>query len=113
MANTYTTKINSMFCVQSPEPDYVVNVLFTVEGTDGTHTASIDGNIMFETEQEANFVPYAQLTDAIVMGWINEATDNQANYYANIDGQIQSQVTPPVSPTAQPLPWATLEAPVK
>ena len=108
MANTYTTKINSMFCVQSLEPNYVVNVLFTVEGTDGTHTASIDGNVMFSTEQEAEFIPYDELTDVIVMDWINEATDNLANYYANIDGQIQSQVTPPVSPTAQPLPWATV-----
>jgi hypothetical protein len=101
-----------MFCVQSSNPDYVVNVLFTVEGTDGTYKASIDGNIMFSTEQETDFIPYANLTDVIVMGWINEQTDNQANYYANIDGQIQSLVTPPVSPSAQPLPWATLQAPI-
>jgi len=40
MSITYTTTINSMYCVQSPQPDYVVNVLFTVSGTDGTHTAS-------------------------------------------------------------------------
>jgi hypothetical protein len=112
MANKYTTKINSIFCVQSPEPDYVVNCLFTVSGDDGQgHTASIDGNVMFSTEQEAEFIPYDELTDVIVMDWINEATDNLANYYANIDDQIQSQVTPPVSPTAQPLPWATLAAP--
>ena len=42
MAITYTTTINSMFTVNTPDPDYVVNVLFTVSGTDGTHTASID-----------------------------------------------------------------------
>ena len=106
MANTYTTTINQMWTVDSPEQGFVVNVLFTVSGTDGTHTAEIEGNIQFTPETQENFIPYAQLTDAIVLGWINEATDNLANYYANIDGQIQSMVTPPTSPQNTPLPWA-------
>jgi hypothetical protein len=95
-----------MYTVPNPT-GYVVNVLFTVSGTDGTHTASIDGNIQFTPEQtESGFIPYSQLTQAEVLGWINAATDNQANYYANIDGQIQSMITPPVSPSSQPLPWS-------
>ena len=108
MSNTYTTTIKSMYCVQSPQPDYVVNVLFEVSGTDGTHAATIDGNIQCAVEaNDPNFVPYANLTPTIVLGWINAQTNNQANYYANIDGQIQSLVTPPVSPQNTPLPWAT------
>ena len=102
----YTTTITSMYTVNTPNPDYVVNVLFTVSGTDGTHTASIDGNIQFTSEQESTFIPYADLTETIVLGWINEATNNQANYYANIDGQIASMVNPPVSPSNTPLPWS-------
>jgi len=113
MATTYTTTITNMYTVSTPDPDYVVNVLFTVSGTDGTHTASIDGNIQFAQEaKETGFIPYANLTEAIVLGWINEATDNQANYYANIDGQIASMINPPVSPSSQALPWTTLEAPI-
>ena len=105
---TYKTKITSMYTVNTPDPDYVVNVLFTVTGVDGTHTASIDGNIQFaEKSSDNEFIPYDQLTEEIVLGWINEATDNQANYYANIDGQISSMVNPPVSPANTPLPWAT------
>ena len=105
MATTYSTTIQSMYTVPNPT-GYVVNVLFTVSGTDGTHTASIDGNINFTPEQnQPDFVPYDQLTQAEVLAWINEATDNQANYYANIDGQIASIVNPPVSPASQPLPW--------
>jgi len=108
MSITYTTTITSMYCVQSPQPDYVVNVLFTVSGTDGTHTASIDGNVQLAVEaNDPNFVPYANLTQATVLGWINAQTNNQENYYANINGQIASLVTPPVSPTATALPWAT------
>ena len=104
---TYTTTINSMYTLNTPDPDYVVNVLFTVSGTDGTNTASIDGNCQFDSEQESTFIPYADLTEEMVIGWINAATDNQANYYANIDGQIASIVNPPVSPSSQALPWAT------
>ena len=103
--NTYTTTINKMYTLNTPEQGFVVNVLFTVSGTDGTHTASIDGNIQFTDQVESDYIPYDQLTEAQVIGWINDATDNQANYYANIDGQIQSMITPPVSPAAQPLPW--------
>ena len=90
MATTYTTTITAMYTVQQPDPDYVVNVLFTVEGTDGEHTASIDGNIQLaETKDNPDFVPYADLTPEIVLGWINEQTDNQANYYANIDTRAE------------------------
>jgi hypothetical protein len=96
-----------MYTVPNPT-GYVVNVLFKVSGTDGTYTASIGGSIQFTPEQDQpDYVPYDQLTETEVLGWINEKTDNQANYYANIDGQINSQVNPPVSPSNTPLPWAT------
>ena len=103
---TFTTTINQMYTIPNPT-GYVVNVLFTVNGTDGTYTAKIDGNISFSPEQDqVDFIPYANLTEAIVMGWINTATNNQENYYANVQGQINSMITPPVSPTSQPLPWS-------
>jgi len=109
MTTIYTTTINSMYTINTPEPDYVVNCLFTVSGTDGTHTASIDGNVQLAVEaSDPNFVPYADLTEEIVMGWINAQTDNQANYYANIDGQLESIINPPVSPQNTPLPWSSV-----
>ena len=105
MSTSFTTTINQMYTVPNPT-GYVVNVLFTVIGTDGTHTATIDGNINFAPEQDhVDFIPYANLTEAIVMGWINTATNNQENYYANVQGQINSMITPPVSPTSTALPW--------
>jgi hypothetical protein len=105
MATTYTTIINSMYTLNTPEQSFVTNVLFTVSGTDGTNTASIGGNVQFTDQVETNFIPYNELTKEEVIGWINTATNNQENYYANIDGQINSMVNPPVSPEAQPLPW--------
>jgi len=103
---TYTTTITAMYTVPNPT-GYVVNVLFNVSGTDGTYTANIDGNITFTPEQnQPDFVPYDQLTQDEVIGWINTATNNQENYYACVQGQINSMITPPVSPSSQPLPWA-------
>ena len=106
MATTYTTTITNMYTAPNPA-GYVVNVLFTVSGTDGTYLVKIGGNITFTPEQsEPGFIPYDQLTQDEVLGWINSATDNQASYYANIDGQLNSLVNPPVPPENTPLPWA-------
>ena len=107
MSTTFTTTINQMYTIPNPT-GYVVNVLFTVSGTDGTHTATIDGNINFAPEQDqVDFIPYANLTKEIVMGWINTATNNQENYYANVQGQLESLANPPVSPANTALPWTT------
>ena len=107
MANTYSTTINALYTIPNPA-GYVVNVLFEVTGTDGQgHTAKIDGNCQFTPKQGDTIIPFAQLTQAEVLGWINQATNNQANYYSNIDGQIASLVNPPISPSNTPLPWAT------
>ena len=108
MANTYTTIIDSMYTVSVPTPDYVVNVLFTVMGVDptGAYKASIGGNVQFaNTADQPSFIPYDELTQDEVLGWINAATDNLFNYYANIDGQINAMINPPVVPVITPLPW--------
>lgn len=102
---TYTTTITTMYTVPNPT-GYVVNVLFKVTGIDGTYTANIDGNITFTPEQDQpDFIPYNELTQDEVISWINTATNNQENYYANVQGQINSMITPPVSPSNTPLPW--------
>ena len=100
----YVTTINQMYTVPNP-PEYVVNVLFTVSGIEGEYTAQISGNIWFTPEPGQTIIPYEQLTETEVIGWINAATNNQENYYLNINGQIESQINPPVVPEAQPLPW--------
>ena len=66
---TFTTTINAMYTLDTPEPGFVVNLLWTVTGVDGQYTASIDGNSQF-TVQEGTFTPYPQLTESQVIGWI-------------------------------------------
>jgi hypothetical protein len=93
-----------MYTLQTPDPDYVVNVLWQVTGVDGTYTASIGGNTQFSSaDQEGTFVPYDQLTEATVIGWIPES--QIASAQACVQGQIDSMITPPVSPANTALPW--------
>ena len=105
MATIFTTTINAMYTLQQPDPDYVVNVLWTVTGVDGDHTASIGGNTQFDSSQAPeNFIPYDQLTEATVIGWISP--EQIASAQACVQGQIDSMITPPVSPENTPLPWS-------
>jgi hypothetical protein len=104
MTTQFTTTITAMYTVQQPDPNYVINVLWQVTGVDGTYTASIGGNTTFESQQAETFVPYDQLTEALVIGWI---PDNQINSaQACVQGQIDSMITPPISPQNTALPWA-------
>jgi hypothetical protein len=64
----------------------------------------IGGNTTFDSNQAETFIPYADLTEAIVIGWIPEQA--MASAQACVQGQIDSMITPPVSPQNTPLPWS-------
>ena len=101
---TFVTTITAMYTLQQPDPNYVVNVLWKVTGVDGTYTASIEGTTQFNSaDQVGEFIPYADLTEAIVIGWIPE--NRMTSAQAGVQGQIDSMITPPVSPANTPLPW--------
>ena len=100
---TFTTSINAMYTMDTPEPGFVVNLLWTVTGVDGSNTASIDGNSQF-TVQEGTFTPYDQLTESQVIGWI--PPEQIASAQSCVQGQIDSMINPPVSPQNTPLPWS-------
>lgn len=107
MEITYTWNVNSMSVLQTPDPNYVVSVQWTCAGTDGTNTADIGGSSQFSSNQEGTFVPYADLTEAMVLGWISADLGEHgvSNTEATVEGQINSIVSPPVTPTTEPLPW--------
>ena len=104
MATTFTTRITTMYTLQQPDPNYVVNALWEITGVDGTYIASIQASTQFNSaDQEGAFIPYDQLTEATVIGWIPE--QEISNAQACVQGQINSMITPPVSPANTPLPW--------
>jgi len=104
MATVFTTRIIAMYTVQQPDPNYVINALWEVTGVDGTYTASIQGNTQFDSTDQTTFIPYADLTEELVISWIPESAISSSQ--SCVQGQIDSLITPPVSPSNTALPWA-------
>ena len=105
---TYTWTIESLYTqTLADEADYVVIANYLVVGVDGEYSASLSNIAQFSTENVENFIPYADLTNEIVVGWVQSVlgVDGVANLEACIQGQIDSQINPPVSPINTPLPW--------
>ena len=90
----------------SGEQNYVVIANYEVVGVDGVYTSSIQDSARFSTANVDSFIPYEDLTNTIVIGWIQAllGVDDVANYEASIQGQIDSQINPPVTPQDTPLP---------
>jgi hypothetical protein len=101
---TFVTTITSLYTLQQPDPDYVINVIWQVTGVDGEYTATIQGNTQFSSQQATPFIPYDQLTEAIVIGWI-PASDIESSQQC-VQGQLNSLITPPALPQDTALPWS-------
>lgn len=107
---TYTWAVTALYTeTVATEQDYVVIANYTVVGVDDTYSAELSNIARFSTASVTPFVPYQDLTEAIVIGWIQDelGVDGVSNLEACIQGQINSQINPPVVPVNTPLPWAT------
>jgi hypothetical protein len=107
---TYTWNVTALYTQTiEGEQNYVVIANYKVVGVDGTYTASLSNIARFNTASVSPFVPYEDLTEAIVIGWIQAelGPDGVSNLEACIQGQIDSQINPPSVPVNTPLPWAT------
>jgi hypothetical protein len=108
---TYTWNVTALYTETiDGEQNYVVIANYEVVGVDGTYTASLSNIARFSTENVDNFTPYEDLTNEIVIGWIQAelGVDGVSNLEACIQGQIDSQINPPTVPQNTPLPWATV-----
>jgi len=109
---TYTWNVTALYTETiAGEQNYVVIANYEVVGTDGTYSASLSNIARFSTASVSPFIPYEDLTNHIVIGWIQSelGVDGVANLEACIQGQIDSQANPPVVPMNTPLPWAIEE----
>ena len=107
---TYNWNVTALYTETiAGEQNYVVIANYEVVGVDGTYSASLSNIARFSTENVDNFTPYEDLTNEIVIGWIQAelGVDGVSNLEACIQGQIDSQINPPVVPQNTPLPWAT------
>ena len=108
---TFTWAVTALYTeTVATEQNYVVIANYTVVGVDGEYTASLSNIARFNTASVSPFIPYDQLTEDIVIGWIQAdlGVEGVSNLEACIQGQINSQINPPVVPMNTPLPWATI-----
>lgn len=87
----------------------VVLVQYLVTATDGVNTAQKFGTTRLTLDSAATFIPFADLTEAQVLTWVNAEMSKRevAEIQAQLIRQLERMANPPVRPTPQPLPWAT------
>jgi hypothetical protein len=108
MAVTYTWNVVQMDCYpeQDGNTDVVFVVHWTLSGEEAGFSGGVYGSVGVTLDAGATFTPYADLTLAQVIGWVQDALgeDQVTAYEANVAQQINDQVVPPV--VTPPLPWS-------
>jgi hypothetical protein len=90
------------------QTDVVTRVFYTVLADDGEgHTADYSNFAYTPLDPSVPFIPYADLTPEIVIGWVqtNLGPERIAAIEESLAISIQRQVTPPPEPQSFPLPW--------
>jgi len=96
-----------------PQKDGETNVVFNVnwqcqavQDKDGVPYGAVEsGSAACTLDPSAPFTPYEQLTQTQVLGWCWANGVDQTAVEASVQGQIDSQINPPV--IQPPLPWVT------
>ena len=86
---------------------FITTVHYTVNAVDGDYTASTYGTVGY-TESNEPVKPFADLTQAEVIGWVQESLGKDT-VEASLATQIEAQKNP-VQKSG--LPWATENIPV-
>lgn len=113
MTLTYTWLITGVTAASVTDlSDVVINVRWTCTGTNENGTqGTFPGATPLKTTDidPATFVPYNQLTEALILSWVQPIVMNDASYWNHINEQINKQIADKeanVNPNL-PLPWTT------
>ena len=86
------------------EDGYVFTVHYTVAANDGVYSSSAYGSLGLE-RPEGEMVPFADLTEEIVVGWVQDKFGEEK--VAEIEAALQAQLDEQHSPSkASGLPWS-------
>jgi hypothetical protein len=110
MPITYTWTATSLigYPVIDGETDVVTRASYTVLADDGEgHTADYSNFALTPIDPSVPFIPYADLTNDIVIGWVqyNIGPDLIAAIQGSLAIQVERQIDPPKEPEVLPLPW--------
>jgi hypothetical protein len=81
---------------------FVINVAWSCTASQDSASAFYGGTTVYTQESES-FIPYDQLTEEIVLGWVFTALgDQKAEIEANLTAKVEKQLNPT---TANGMPW--------
>ena len=82
---------------------FVITVHYTVNAVDGDYTASTYGTVGYT--EEGAFTPFSQLTEAVVVGWVQTSLDKDT-----VEAALAAQIDALKNPVQESgLPWAAAE----
>jgi len=100
---TTTFKISQMD--RATADGFVQTVHWTASQVDGDFTASTYSTASFTKEDGINYVPYADLTEAVVVEWVKGSLG--AEGVAAVDAALANNIAAQKNPvTAQGTPWS-------
>ena len=104
--NTWVIEQMNCYPTYESETDVVFNVHWRVNATDGTYNATSYGTVGVTYVAGSPYTPYADLTQAQVIGWVQESigAEQVAKIEASLATNIANQINPPV--VSPPLPWS-------
>ena len=88
---------------EGPLQDVVVTAAWRCNGSQDGHKGTCYGTATFSAPDPNAFIPYPQLTEEEVLGWVWASGINKASTEASVQKQIDDQINPPV--IVPPLPW--------
>ena len=102
MATEYSWKVVQM--ERQLADGIVYNLHYTIEAFDGTYRSSAYGSIGLEPPVEDEAIPFADLTEEIVIGWLLDKFGEEK--VAEIEAALQAQLDEQAAPTkGTGLPW--------
>ena len=100
MATTFSWKIANL--ERETADGFVFTCHYTVNADDGTYTSGAYGSLGLERPE--TLIPYSQLTEEIVVGWVKDKFG--AEKVAEIEAALQAQLDEQHAPSrAAGLPW--------
>jgi hypothetical protein len=101
MATTYTWSISQL--ERETADGYVFTAHYTVSANDGTYSSGAYGSIGFEKPD--TLVPFADLTEEVVVGWVKAQLT--AEKVTEVEAALQAQLDEQKTPTkASGTPWS-------
>jgi hypothetical protein len=101
MSTTNTWKIAQL--ERETADGYVFTAHYTVDASDGTYSAGAYGSVGLEKPE--TLVPFADLTEEQVVGWVKEKLGG-AEKVSEIEATLQAQLDEQKAPTkASGTPW--------